>query len=82
MSPVVAEIVDWAALGEVVVASLAAGIGVTLCFSLGILGATRFADLRRDRRPVGATIYGLLGMLGMTASAAAIVVALIVMTTK
>ena len=47
-SAVIATVVDWAALRDVVVASLAAGVGVTVAFSLAILGLTRFADMRRD----------------------------------
>jgi len=82
MSPVVAEIVDWAALGEVIAVSLVAGVGVTFCYSLGILGVTRFADMRRDNRVVGATAYGLLALLAMAVCAAAVVAAIIVMTSK
>jgi hypothetical protein len=79
---VFAEVVDWQALGEVVVASLVSGVGLTLCFSLAIAGATRFADMRRAERPVGAAFYALLGLLGLAASLAGVVAALIVMTTK
>ena len=82
MSPVVAEIVDWAALGEVVVASLAAGVGVTLTFSVMILGITRFAELRRDHRPVEASFYALVGIAGFAITLGALVAAIFVMTQK
>ena len=39
----IATIVDWEALLQVILASLIAGIGATVAFSLAILGAIRFA---------------------------------------
>jgi hypothetical protein len=74
--------VDWGALGDVVLASLAAGVGITLFFSLAILGATRFAELRRDNRALGASLYAMLALAGLAATAASITVAIIVMTNK
>ena len=56
----IATVVDWAALRDVVVASLAAGVGVTIAFSLAILGLTRFADMRRDGRVVEAWGFAAL----------------------
>jgi hypothetical protein len=82
VSALAAQIVDWAALGDVVVASLAAGIGLTLCYSLAIAGAARFADMRRKGRPVEAVFYAVLAAAGLAATAASIVVGIIVMTTK
>ena len=79
---VLAEVVDWEALGDVVIASLVAGVGVTLCFSLAILGMTRFADLRRAEKPIPAGLYALVGLLGLAASLAGIVTAIVVMTAK
>jgi hypothetical protein len=74
--------VDWGALGRVVVASLIAGVGVTFCFSIAVVGATRFAELRRDQRNGGAAIYGVLALAGLAATVAAIVIGIVVMTTK
>lgn len=82
MRALAASIVDWAALGKVVVASLAAGVGITLCFSLAIAGATRFAELRRDQRSIGAAFYAVIGLAGLAATVAAVVVAIAVMTKK
>jgi hypothetical protein len=76
------DIVDWAALGKVVVASAIAGVGVSICFAFAVVGATRFAELRRDDRSAGAVLYGALGLLGLAATLAAIVIAIIVMTQK
>jgi hypothetical protein len=82
MSVLAAGAVDWASLGKVVVASLIAGIGITLCFSLAVAGAARFADMRRNERPVEAAFYAVLGVAGLAATAAAIVIGIVVMTTK
>ena len=79
---VLAQVVDWEALADVVIASLVAGVGVTLCFSLGILGVTRFADMRRAEKPVQASFWAVLGALGMGASLLMITLAIIVMTSK
>ena len=49
-----ATIVETQDLLETVAASVIAGVGVTIVFSLAIYGATRFADLSRDERPVAA----------------------------
>ena len=82
MSVIAGDIVDWAALGKVILASAIAGVGVSLCFSLAVIGATRFAELRRDERSGGAALYGVLGLLGLGATVAAIVLAIIVMAQK
>ena len=82
MSIFASDIVDWKALGEVVLYSLLAGVGVALMYSIAIVGATRFADLRRDDRLVGAAVYAVLGVIGLAVSVAAIVAGIIVMTQK
>jgi hypothetical protein len=82
MTVIADAIVDWPALGKVVAASLITGVGITLFFSFAILGATRFAEMRRDQRVAGATVYAMLGALGAVVTVAAVVVAIIVMTHK
>jgi hypothetical protein len=79
---VIATVVDWEALLDVVVASLAVGIGVTVTFSLGILGATRFAEMRRDQRRVEEVAFGALAVAGLAITLAAVVAGIVVMTTK
>lgn len=76
------KIVDWATLGKVVVASLVAGVVVTTAFALTILGATRFAEMRRSGRSLEASGYGVLAILGAAVCTGAIVGGIIVMTTK
>jgi hypothetical protein len=75
-------IVDTSALLKVVVASLVAGIGVTAAFSLAIMGATRFTEMRRDGRAVEAAAFAGVALVALAASAAAVVFGLIVMTSK
>jgi hypothetical protein len=77
-----ATVVDWHTLGEVAVFSLLAGVGVTLAFSLAIVGATRMVEMRRDGRGVEAGAYAALMILALAASGAAVVFGIIVMTTK
>jgi hypothetical protein len=79
---VIATVVDWAALRDVVIASLAAGIGVTTAFSLAILGLTRFADKRRDERVLEAWAFAGLAIIGLGISATAVVYGIILMTSK
>ncbi|MEA2450128.1 MAG: hypothetical protein QOG63_2060 [Thermoleophilaceae bacterium] len=75
-------IVDWGALGEVIAVSLVAGVGVTLAFSLALLGAVRFADMRRNDRTLEATFYAVLGFAGLAITIAAMVIGIVVMTQK
>ena len=76
------EIVDWAALLEVVYSALAAGLGVALAFSLAVAGSTRFAEEVRENRMTRAALYGALAVLGLAACLAAIVMGIVVMTSK
>jgi cytochrome c biogenesis protein CcdA len=82
LSVLLASVVDTDALLKVVIGSMAAALGLSVSFSLAILGATRFADLRRDERPLEAAAFGLLAVVCLLASIAAVVFGLIVMTSK
>ena len=76
-------IVDWGKLGQVVAYSAIVGIGVAIAFALAIVGATRFADVRRDGGSnVSAAAYALLATAGLAATVAAAVIAIVVMTKK
>jgi hypothetical protein len=77
-----ATVVDTEALWRTVVAAFVAGVGTTLVFSVAILGAARFAEANRDGRTVHAAIFATLGIVGALATLAAVVVGVIVMTTK
>ncbi len=82
MTPPLASIVDWGALGQVVLASLVGGIGVTVLVSLAIAGAARSIDARRDGSSVAATVLGLAAGLAVAACAAAVVGGILLMTSK
>jgi hypothetical protein len=82
MSAVLATVVDTKALLDTVIASVVAGVGITLIFSLAILGTARFIDSSRDGRPAAAAVFGTLAALAAVAFLGAIAVGIIVMTTK
>ena len=78
----IATVVDWTALRDVVVASLAAGVGIMAAFSFAILGLARFADMRRHERVVGAWAFAGLAILGIAVSGAAVVFGIVLMASK
>jgi hypothetical protein len=79
---VIATIVEWQELGETVLASVVAGVGITFAFSVGIWGASRFADLSRSERPLAAGAAAVAASVALLCVAAAVVVGIIVMTRK
>jgi hypothetical protein len=79
---VLATLVDTAALAKVIVASLIAGIGITVAFALAILGTTRFTDMRQDARSIEAGAFALVGAVALAACIAAVVFGIVVMTSK
>jgi hypothetical protein len=81
MSPA-ATIIETKELLETVAASVIAGLGLTIAFSIAVYGATRFADLSRDQRPVAATAAIAMAILAFLACIAAVVIGVLVMTSK
>jgi hypothetical protein len=77
-----ASIVDWGALGKVVLYSVVAGVGVPAVYGLAVLGAARSTDAQRARRGGPATAYALLALLGGVACLVAIAYGIVVMTQK
>jgi hypothetical protein len=77
-----ATVVDTEALVDTVLAAMVAGIGVTLIFSVAILGTAKFADLSRSGRTASAVAFGLLATVALVAFAAAIVFGILVMASK
>jgi hypothetical protein len=72
VSITLATLVDGKALLKVVWVSLVAGVGVIGAFSLIVVGATRFADMRRGERSGAAVLYGVLAAIGVVACAFAL----------
>jgi hypothetical protein len=77
-----ATIVDAKAVWETVAGALVAGVGVTVVFAVSLLGAVRSVDLSRDGRGLAAAAWATTALLAMAVVIAAIVLGIIVMTTK
>jgi hypothetical protein len=78
----IATLVEGKELLQTVAASLIAGVGVTLAFSVAIWGVGQFAELSRSERPVAAAAAIAAAGLALAAVAAALVVGIVVMTSK
>jgi len=70
---VIAAIVDTDALLQVIWVSLIAGVGVPSCYALAILGSTRALELGRNGRPAEATLFVVVGVVGLVVVIASIV---------
>jgi TRAP-type C4-dicarboxylate transport system permease small subunit len=77
-----ATIVDWSDLLQTIGASIVAGIGITVAFSVVIWGGARFADLRREGRTAEAGLPLTISGLALAVVAAGVVFGIVVMTTK
>jgi cation transporter-like permease len=77
-----AVVVETKELLETVVASLVAGIGVTVIFSVAIWGIARFADLSRNERPIAAGAAAALAGLAVLVTLAAVAFGIVVMSSK
>jgi hypothetical protein len=70
---VIAAIVDTHALLQVIWVSIVAGVGVTAAYGFAILGAGRAVELGRDGRVAEATVFAVVGIVGICVVIAAIV---------
>jgi hypothetical protein len=77
-----ATIVDWSDLLQTIGASIIAGIGITVAFSVVIWGGARFADLRREDRPGPAGVALTVSGLALAIVTAGVVFGIVVMTAK
>jgi len=75
-----AVIVETEALWQTVVASVVAGVGVTVIFSVAIWGAARFVDLSREERPVAAGAAATLAGVALALTLATVAFGIVVMT--
>jgi hypothetical protein len=69
-------------LAQTVLASVIAGVGITVVFSVAIWGAARFADLNRNERPLAAGAAATVGVLALLATLGGIALGIVVMTSK
>jgi hypothetical protein len=79
---IVAKVIDTHAAWQAVWTAAVAGVGVTVVFSLAVLGATRSTDLRRSDRGVQAGLFVVLAVLGLAATFGAVIYAITLITTK
>jgi len=77
-----AVVVETKDLAQTVVASLVGGVGVTVIFSIAIWGSARFAELSRGERPLAAAGAAAVAVLALAATAASVVLGIVVMTSK
>ncbi len=76
-----AAIVDVEALAQTALAATAAGLAVTLAFSIAIYGLTRASELQRDGRSGAALAAAALGAVGLGSTLVAVTLGLILMIT-
>jgi hypothetical protein len=76
----IATVVDWDALLQVIWVSLVAGVGVTAAWGFALLGSTRALELGREGRVAEAAIYAVAGVAGVVAVVAAIVFGIVILT--
>lgn len=77
-----ATIVETKDLLQTVIASLVAGVGITVVFSVAIWGTARFVDLSRSERPLAAGAAAGLAALAGLATLAGVVYGIVVMASK
>jgi hypothetical protein len=77
-----AVVVETKELLETIVASIVAGVGITVIFSVAIWGVARFADLSRNERPVAAGAAAALAALAGLATLAAVAFGIVIMSSK
>jgi hypothetical protein len=76
------KVVDWDKIFEVVYSSLGVALAVSIAFSVAVAGSTRFAEERRGGTAARATVWAVLAAIGIAVCIAAIVLGIVVMTTK
>lgn len=75
-----AAVVDWEGIRDVVIVSFVAGVGVTAIYAVAVLGVTRVLDMTRDGRTLEAGAYGVLATVAFAVVIAACVFGIVVLT--
>ena len=76
----IATIVDWHAILQVIWVSLAAGVGVTAAWGFALLGTTRALEYGREGRAGAAVSYAVVGTVGLAIVLGAIVFGIVILT--
>jgi len=79
---IIAKLIDGHAAWQAIWTAAVSGVGITIVFSLGVLGATRSGEMRRDGRGTAAAAYGALTIVSVLAFCAAVVYGISVIVTK
>ena len=74
-------VVDWGALGKVVLYSLIAGVGVPAIYALAVLGAARSTDPHR-RGGASSAVYAIVAFIGAAICLASVAYGIYLMTQK
>lgn len=82
IAPLAASIVDWGQLLEVVEAGLIAGVGISVAFSLVILGTVRASEAQQQSRTVALIGYGALALVAVAVCIGAVIFGVSTMLTK
>jgi hypothetical protein len=78
----IATIVDWHALWDVVLTAAGAGVAVAITFSLLIVGWARSDEMRQHGRGVAAAAYLTLALVNLAVFLGGIVLAIVLITHK
>jgi hypothetical protein len=76
---VIATIVEWDDLLQVIWVSLLTGVGVTAAYGFALLGLNRALEYGRAGRGGEAVLYGVVGAVGFAIVVAAIVFGIVIM---
>jgi hypothetical protein len=79
---IVAEIVDLDALWKTIVGALAAGVGITLAFSVALFGWARAHESRLQGRDLPTGLWALVILLGAAVIIAGLVFGMTIMVDK
>ena len=76
----IATVVDWDALFQVIWVSLVAGIGLPAAWGFALLGSTRALETGREGRTAEAALYAVVGVAGFAIVIGAIVFGILILT--
>ncbi len=77
-----ATVIDFDALWQTIWTAAAAGIGVTVVYSLAVLGAGRSLEHRSQHRHGASLAYGVLALVGGAGTLAGIAWGILLITSK
>jgi len=78
----IAAIVDTKTLAKVIVYSLVAGVGIAVIFGLGVSSVAAVLEALRERRTLAGAMWGTLATICIAGAFAAVVLGIVVMSSK